>query len=47
MILTSNEGVHKSNVVIHRGCFPVSGRHPFLFSQKKYPDIIFDTKGIP
>lgn len=47
MILTSNEGVHKSNVVIHRGCFPVSGRHPFLFSAKKYPDTVFDTKGIP
>ncbi len=47
MILTSNVGVHKSNVVIHRGCFPVSGRHPFLFSAKNTLDIIFDTKGIP
>ena len=47
MILTSNAGVHKSNVVIHRGCFPVLWEASIFIFTKKYPDIIFDTKGIP
>ena len=38
MILTSNVGVHKSNVVIHRGCFPVLWEASiFIFTKKNRP----------
>lgn len=48
MILTSNAGVHRSNVVYPSWVFPcfMGGIH-FYFQQKNTLDTVLDTKGIP
>lgn len=44
--MRSNKGARKSNVVIHRGCFPVLWEASIFIFGRKIPSIPFDTKGI-